>query len=139
MPTIVVCTVSRSHKMSKTQCVHKLCVEIGPPTPKTFLEMRRSYADLIVCLGRRFSIKSMQYVAPMCRPRPRTWIGAGPPRRGRARRTLMPNQPVAVGLSYQRFDGGCRVTGLLTRFREAGFHGKSLIILESDLLDRTAR
>ena len=26
----------------------------------------------------------------MCRPRPRTWVGAGPPRRGRARRTLMP-------------------------------------------------
>ena len=25
-----------------------------------------------------------------CRPRPRTWVGAGPPRRGRARRTLMP-------------------------------------------------
>ena len=25
--------------------------------------------------------------APMCRPRPRTWVGAGPPRRGRARRT----------------------------------------------------
>ena len=31
-------------------------------------------------------------VAPMCRPRPRTWVGAGPPRRGRARRTSPPNQ-----------------------------------------------
>ena len=29
--------------------------------------------------------------ATLCRPRPRTWVGAGPPRRGRARRTLIPN------------------------------------------------
>ena len=33
-----------------------------------------------------FGGQARSLVAPTCRPRPRTWVGAGPPRRGRARR-----------------------------------------------------
>ncbi len=61
MPAIVVCTVSRGHETSKTQCLHWLCVESDPPTPKTLLKMRGCYADLIVFSGRIFLVKWMQY------------------------------------------------------------------------------
>ncbi len=61
MPAIVVCSVLRIQETSKTQCLHKLCVEIDPPTPETPLKMRQCYSDLIVCSGRRFFIKLVQY------------------------------------------------------------------------------
>ena len=57
MPTIVVCTVSRGHKTSKSQCLHSLCVDMGPSMPKTHIKMRRCYADLIVCAASTFSTK----------------------------------------------------------------------------------
>ncbi len=60
MPAIVICSGLRGHETSKTQCLHRLCVELDPPTPKTLLKMRRCYADLIVCSGRSFFAKSIQ-------------------------------------------------------------------------------
>ena len=45
MPAIVIPTASRGHKTWKTQCVHRLCVEIGRPMPKTYFKMRRCCAD----------------------------------------------------------------------------------------------
>ena len=62
MPAIVICNAPRGHKTSKTQCLHRLCVGIDPPTPKTLLQMRRCYSDLIVCSGQRFFAKSLQFV-----------------------------------------------------------------------------
>ena len=46
-----------------------------------------------------FGGQARSLVAPMCRPRPRTWVGAGPPRRGRARRTLMPSHTATGSLA----------------------------------------
>ena len=51
MPAIVISTASRGHKTWQTQCLHRLCVEIGPPMPKTYFKMRRCYADLIFGSG----------------------------------------------------------------------------------------
>ena len=59
VPAIVICSGLRGHGTSKTQCLHGLCVEIDPPTPKTLLKMRRCYADSIVSPGRRFFTKTM--------------------------------------------------------------------------------
>ena len=46
LPAIVISTAPRSHNMWKTQRLHRLCVEIGPPMPKTYFKKRRCCADL---------------------------------------------------------------------------------------------
>ena len=61
MPAIVICNVSRGHKTSTIQCLHILCVEIGPPMPKPHMNMRRCYADLIFCSGGTFFVKSIEH------------------------------------------------------------------------------
>ena len=43
--------------------------------------------------GRLWGAKRDHLKLPLCRPRPRTLVGAGPPRRDRARRTLLMNCP----------------------------------------------
>ena len=47
MPGIVICIVSRGHKTSTTQCLHRLCVEIDHRCPKPISKIGRCYADLI--------------------------------------------------------------------------------------------
>ena len=51
--------------------------------------------------------------ASLCRPRPRPLVVAGPPRRGQARRTSLPNHPVIPNVGYQRVVGVCRGPGCL--------------------------
>ena len=58
---VILSQFSWGRKTSKTQCLHGLCVEIDPPTPKTLLKMRRCYADSIFSSGRRFFTKSMHF------------------------------------------------------------------------------
>ncbi len=62
MPAIVICSGLRGHEKSKTQCLHRLCVEIDPPMPKALLKLRSCYADLIVCSGHRFFIKMVHFL-----------------------------------------------------------------------------
>ena len=59
MPAIMLCIASRGHKTWKTQCLHRLRVEIGPPMPQTHFKMRRCCADLMFCSGGTFFYKSM--------------------------------------------------------------------------------
>ena len=59
MPAIVLCIASRGHKTWKTQCLHRLRVEIGPPMPQTHFKMRRCCADLMFCSGGTFFDKSI--------------------------------------------------------------------------------
>ena len=61
MPAIVICTVSQGHKTSTIKCLHRLCVEIGPPMPKTYFKMWRCYADLNFCSGGTFFLKSIEH------------------------------------------------------------------------------
>ncbi len=58
MPAIVICIVSRGHKTS-TQCVHRLCARIGPPTPRSYFKIGRCFADQFFCSGGTFFAKSM--------------------------------------------------------------------------------
>ena len=55
MPTIVISTASRRHRTWKTECMHRVCVEIGPPMTKTYFKMRRCDADLIFAQEARCS------------------------------------------------------------------------------------
>ena len=59
MPAIALCIASRGHKTWKTQCLHRLCVEIGPSMPKTHFKMRRCCADLMFSSGGTFFDKSI--------------------------------------------------------------------------------
>ena len=61
MPAIVIYIASRGHKTWQTQCVHRLCVEIGPSLPQTHFQMRRCCADLMFCSGGVFFDKSIKY------------------------------------------------------------------------------
>ncbi len=58
MPAIVIVTASRGHKTWKTQCLHRLCVEIGPPMPQTYFKVRHCRPDLMFCAGRHLFQKS---------------------------------------------------------------------------------
>ncbi len=60
MPTIVICTVSQGHKTSTIKCLHRLCVEIGPPMPKTYFKMRRCDADLMFYSGGTFFLNAIE-------------------------------------------------------------------------------
>ena len=57
MPAIVICIVSRGHKASKTQCLHRLCVGIDHRCPKPISKIGRCYSDLIFDQEAPFSLK----------------------------------------------------------------------------------
>ena len=61
MSAIVICIPPRGHKTWQTQCLHRLCVEIGPPMPQTHFKMRRCWADPMFCSGGTFFDKSIKY------------------------------------------------------------------------------
>ena len=62
-----------------------------PPDPLVERALSPRAAEGTAAQGRLRGAKRDHLQPPMCRPRPMTSVGAGPPRRGRARRTLMPN------------------------------------------------
>ncbi len=79
MPAIVIATASRGHKTWKTSCLHRLCVEIGPPMPKTYFKMRRCYSDLMFCSGGTFFLKSMENFIKFIKSMPAIVISTASP------------------------------------------------------------